>query len=104
MSEGEFKLEFVESMRSTPADRRKFFEYLCRKDEGRRFGDGQAGLQLYQTFLECVRKVGPEEGVREYQNFFLPKLDQELLRKKTLAAPQATSKNEAKETPSPVNS
>lgn len=76
---------FVAALKAGAETRRRAFDFW-EQEHGHRFGKGEAGMKLYEDLLAVVRKAGSEEAVKEYQNRFVPLLDQQLLGQNVMGA------------------
>jgi hypothetical protein len=69
----EHQAAFMETLRAGREMRKRVFDTLEQR-HAHDFGNGRAGMKLYEDLLSAVRDAGVPEAAKEYENRFFPLL------------------------------
>ena len=70
----EHQAAFMETLRAGRVMRKRVFDTL-EQCHARDFGNGRAGMRLYEDLLSAVRDAGVPEAAEEFENRFFPLLN-----------------------------
>ena len=82
----EYQIAFTEALRGGRRMQQRIFDTIEER-HARDFGDGRAGLKLYEALLSAVRESGVPEAATEFEKRFFPLLNPERQNREADAGP-----------------
>jgi hypothetical protein len=82
----EYQIAFMEALRGGRRMQQRMFDTIEQR-HAHDFGNGRAGLKLYEALLSAVRESGVPEAAMEFEKRFFPLLNRERPRREADADP-----------------